>query len=257
MQLSLLMRKLYPLTILLFNMWGVSLSCADEITVAAAANFATTAKQLAAGFEKKSIHKVRLAFGATGAQYAQIINGAPFDIFFAADVKTPALLESQKKIIPGSRFTYAQGRLVLWSPKAGFIDSEGKILKQNKFSHIAIANPKIAPYGLAAQQTLEALGSFAKLERRLVRGENVGQTYQFVYSGAAELGFVALAQIISADKYNAIKGSYWLVPQHLYDPLEQQAVLLTDNKAAQEFLEFVRSEAGAKIIRDGGYGASL
>lgn len=225
---------------------------AEEITIAVAANFTTTARQLAAMFEQQTAHTVRLAFGATGAQYAQILQGAPFDAFFAADARTPELLESKHRIIPGSRFTYAQGRLVLWSRDADLIDAEGDILTRGKFNHLAIANPKTAPYGLAAQQTLEALGYFTQLEPRLVRGENIGQAYQFVYSGAAELGFVAYAQIINT-KPDSIAGSYWIVPQHLYTPINQQAVLLTGKKAAREFLALVKSDAGANIIRTHGY----
>lgn len=225
------------------------LSLGDEITLAVASNFTKAAQQLAAEFEKISGHKVRLAFGSTGAHYAQISHGAPFDAFFAADVKTPALLERERKIIPGSRVTYAQGQLVLWSPKADFINLKGEVLQQTTFKYLAIANPKLAPYGLAAQQTLEALGILAQVEARLVRGENISQTHQFIASGAAELGFVALAQIITG----AIKGSYWLVPQNLYDPIEQQAVLLTDKQAARDFLGFVQSDAGRKIIQAYGY----
>lgn len=238
---------------MILNTFLASNTTAEEIIIAVAANFTTTARRLAAEFEKTSAHTVQLAFGATGAQYAQILKGAPFDAFFAADTKTPELLERDKKIIPDSRFTYAQGRLVLWSNDTDLIDPDGSILKHGKFKHLAIANPKTAPYGLAAQQTLEALGCFAQLESRLVRGESISQAYQFVYSGAAELGFLAYSQIIN-NKSDAITGSYWLVPQHLYVPINQQAVLLSGKKAAREFLAFVKSKAGANIIRAYGYG---
>lgn len=243
------------------SIWLLGIGCipfahADEITVAVAANFTKAAKELAKHFEQATNHKVRLAFGSTGAQYAQIIHGAPFDVFFAADTKTPAQLEKDNKIIAGSRFTYAQGRLVLWSPKHGSVDAEGKVLAQNQFKHLAIANPKLAPYGMAAQQTLQALGLQETLQPKIVRGENIGQAYQFVHSGAAELGFVALAQIIDSEQPSVVAGSYWLVPQTFYEPIEQQAVLLTDKKAAREFLDFVRSAAGQKIIAAYGYGVN-
>jgi molybdate transport system substrate-binding protein len=229
---------------------------ADDITLAVASNFITTAKQLAADFEAQSDHRVTLAVGSTGAHYAQIRHGAPFDIFFAADVATPKRLEQENRIIPNSRFTYAQGQLVLWSLDAALVDKAGKLLepemlKNNSFAHLAIANPRLAPYGLAAQQTLTSLGVLDALQNKIVRGENVGQTYQFIHSGAAALGFVSLAQVIGQAKNN--EGSYWLVPQDLYSPIEQQAVLLTDKKAARDFLNFVRSDAGKAVIQTHGY----
>ena len=162
-------------------------------------------------------------------------------------------LEEVGRIQRGSRFTYARGQLLLWSPKTGVVDPEGKVLQRDDFTYLALANPRLAPYGLAAQQTLEALGVADKLQEKLVRGENISQTHQFIYSGAAELGFVALAQIIDPEKPEQIAGSYWWVPANLYEPIEQQAVLLSDKKAAQEFMEFVRGENGKRIIRRYGY----
>ena len=228
-------------------------SHADELTIAVAANFTRAAKQLVAEFEQHSTHRVHLAFGSTGAQYAQIIHGAPFDAFFAADARTPMRLEEDGRIQPGSRFTYARGQLILWSPKVGVVDPEGKVLQRGDFAHLAMANPRLAPYGLAAQQTLEALGVAEKLQEKLVRGENISQAHQFIHSGAAGLGFVALAQIIDPEKPEQISGSYWRVPADLYEPIEQQAVLLSDKKAAREFVDFVRSEKGKGIIRAYGY----
>src|SRR5690606_2810521 len=244
------------LLLLVFAIGYAGASRADDITLAVASNFINTAKQLAADFEAHSDHRVTLAVGSTGAHYAQIRHGAPFDIFFAADAATPKRLEQENRIIHDSRFTYAQGQLVLWSLDAALVDKTGKLLepemlKKNPFAHLAIANPRLAPYGLAAQQTLTNLGVFDSLQNKLVRGENVGQTYQFIHSGAAALGFVSLAQIIGQDKNN--EGSYWLVPQDLYSPIEQQAVLLTDKKAARDFLSFVRSDAGKTVIRTHGY----
>ena len=238
--------------IALLLLW-MPLSNADELTIAVAANFTRAAKQLVAEFEQRSEHRVHLAFGSTGGHYAQIIHGAPFDAFFAADAKTPMRLEEEGKIRRGSRFTYTRGLLVLWSPKAGVVDPEGKVLQRGDFAHLAMANPRLAPYGLAAQQTLEALGVAEKLQEKLVRGENISQTHQFIHSGAAELGFVALAQIIDPGQPEQISGSYWRVPVNYYKPIEQQAVLLSDKKAAREFIAFVRSEKGKAIIRGYGY----
>ena len=237
----------------LFSVLWLPATHAEDLTIAVASNFTSTAKQLAGEFERQSNHHIKLAFGSTGAHYAQISHGAPFDIFFAADVKTPARLESDGKIVAGSRFTYAQGQLVLWSPKAGVVDSDGKMLTAGKFDHLAIANAKLAPYGQAAEETLQHLQLLDTVQAKLVRGENIGQTYQFVYSGAAQLGFVALAQVMNSDGSGNISGSYWIVPQPLYSPIEQQVVLLKDSQAARDFLAFVHSAAGKKIIRAYGY----
>ena len=238
----------------LFLLWlWIPFTHTDELTIAVASNFTRAAKQLVAEFEQYSEHRVQLAFGSTGAHYAQIIHGAPFDAFFAADARTPMRLEEDGRTQGGSRFTYARGQLILWSPKAGVVDAKGKVLQRGDFAHLAMANPRLAPYGLAAQQTLEALGVADELQEKLVRGENISQTHQFVYSSAAELGFVALAQIIDPEKPEQISGSYWRVPADLYEPIEQQAVLLSDKKAAQEFVDFVRSEKGKAIIRAYGY----
>ena len=224
---------------------------ADEIRVAAASNFRPAMRVLAKRFEAQSGHKVQLIFGSTGKQYAQIVNGAPFDAFFAADVERPEQLEQEGLAIAGSRYTYALGKLVLWSPKAQFVDPAGKVLESDSFRYLSLASPTLAPYGLAAQQTLESLGLWEKLEPRLVRGENIAQAYQFVSSGTAELGFIAYSQIQNPKRKN--KGSYWEVPQSLYTPIEQQAVLLLDTAAGREFLAFTRSWDGLKIISAHGY----
>lgn len=226
---------------------------AAEIRVAAASNFTHAIKASARQFEAATGHRVMLAFGSTGKHYAQISNGAPFDVFFAADSKRPKLLEQEGIAIPGSRFTYALGKLVLWSPKSGYVDADGRILERVEFRHLAIANPKLAPYGWAAREVLEARGLWEELKGRLVRGENIGQAFQFVASENAELGFVARSQLVRPGR--AIAGSYWDIPPELYSPIEQQAVLLQDSEAARAFLSFVRSEEAIRIIRDHGYEA--
>lgn len=224
---------------------------ADEIRVAAASNFSGAITTLSLQFEENTGHKVTLIFGSSGKHYAQIKNGAPFDVFFSADLQRPELLEQEGIALSGSRFTYALGQLVLWSPKQGFVDSDARVLSQGKFRFLAIANPKLAPYGKAAREVLRAQGLWNRLSGRLVRGENIGQTFQFVNSGNAELGFVAYAQVKRLNQ--KMTGSIWKIPQALYTPIEQQAVLLKDDEAARAFLLFVRSEEALEIIRDYGY----
>ena len=206
---------------------------------------------LASDFEKNSGHKVKLVFGSTGKHYAQIHNGAPFDIFFAADIKRPRLLEEEGIAIPGSRFTYAKGKLILWSPMPNYVDSEGEILRHGSFEHLAIANPNLAPYGRAAREVLQSRGLWDQMKHKSVRGENIGQAFQFVSSGNAELGFVAFSQVKNIDE--PIEGSYWEVPQSLYTPIEQQAVLLKDNEAGRSFISYIKSKPALKIIRNHGY----
>jgi molybdate transport system substrate-binding protein len=225
---------------------------AGEVRIAAASNFADAIKEIAHKFEVATGHKVVLVFSSTGKHYAQIKNGAPFSAFFAADVRRPKLLEEEGLTVPGSRYTYALGRVVLWSPKANYVDSEGQVLSQGDFRYLAVANPKLAPYGRAAQEVLRSRGLWDDLHRRMVRGENIGQTYQFVKSGNAELGFVALSQIRQPGQQP--EGSYWEVPLSLYQPIEQQAVLLQEDEVARGFLWFVKSEASREIIRGYGYG---
>lgn len=224
---------------------------AEEIRVAVATNFAEAISTIAGRFEAGTNHKVTLIFGSTGKQYAQIKNGAPFDAFLAADAHRPERLENERIALPGSRFTYAVGKVVLWSPAADYVDPEGRILRQGDFRHLAIANPELAPYGKAAQEILQALGLRDRLDRRLVRGENIGQTFQFVHSGQVELGFVARSQVTRPGQ--PVEGSFWEVPQALYTPITQQAVLLKDSVAARAFLAFMRSREALKIIHDYGY----
>ena len=228
---------------------------ADEIRVAVASNFTATIKALSKKFEEKSEHKIVLIFGATGRHYAQIINGAPFDIFLAADNERPELLEKEGLIVADSRFTYALGKLVLWSPSKSFVDEEGKVLERGDFYHLAVANPKLAPYGRAAQDVLQNQGHWETLKPKMVRGENIAQTFQFVSSGNAKLGFVALSQILNLEKGE--QGSWWNIPESLYNPIKQQAVLLNKNSSTSAFFDFIKSEEGQNIIKAHGYGLSL
>ena len=229
-------------------------AAADEAQIAVAANFAAPAKQLADKFAKATPHKILISVGSTGKFYAQISNGAPFDVFLSADDETPLRMEKEKLAVVGSRFTYAIGKLVLWSPASGVVDGKGDVLRLATFKRLAIANPKLAPYGAAAQQAMEKLGVWPTLQGRLVMGENIAQTLQFVASGNVELGFVALSQIQESGKVPT--GSHWLVTQSLYDPIRQDAVLLargSSNAAARMFLEFLRSPAAQELVRSSGY----
>ncbi len=231
---------------------GMGSARADTINIAVASNFAEPIKSIARLYEAQSGHRISLVFGATGKHYAQIRHGAPFAAFFAADAHRPELLEKEGIAIPGSRFTYAVGRIVLWSPTRDYVDAEGGILQQRPFRHLAVANPRLAPYGKAAQQFLQARGLWDDLQDYLVRGENIGQTFQFVRSGSAELGFVAYSQVKRPG--HPLEGSLWEVPPSEYAPIEQQAVLLEESPAARGFVEFVRSADAVDIIRGFGYG---
>ncbi|MDR1311953.1 MAG: molybdate ABC transporter substrate-binding protein [Burkholderiaceae bacterium] len=238
------------------TLFGMSLACADTVNVAVAANFATPIRVIAGQFEKESGHKVLITSGSTGKLYAQIKNGAPFDILLSADNERPRLLEEEKAIVPGSRFTYAIGKLALWSAKEGYVDQEGLVLKKQAYRHLSIAAPKLAPYGRAAQQTLEKLKLWDVVKPKLVQGENIAQTYQFVVSGNAELGFVALSQVYENGKLKS--GSMWLVPDGLYTPILQDAVILSraaDNRAAKALIDYMKSEVGLRTIRSFGYSA--
>jgi len=240
------------ITIVCLLILNIGQAKSEQIRVAVASNFSDAIKSISQRFEEKTGHKVVLIFGSTGKHYAQIKNGAPFDVFFAADTKRPELLEQEGISRAGTRFTYAIGKLVLWSPKPGYVDTDGKLLGKGKFKHLAIANPKLAPYGKAAQQVLQARGLWSNFRGRMVRGENIGQTFQFVKSGNAELGFIASSQVIRPD--SSIPGSIWKIPQSLYSPIKQQAVLLKNNTLAAEFLAFVKDPAALEIIQGFGYG---
>ena len=227
---------------------------AQPLHIAVAANFAVPMRIIAQNFEQKSTHTVMISSGSTGKFYAQIKNGAPFDLFFSADDETVAKLENENATVPGSRFTYAIGTLVLWSPKEGYVDSGGEILKKPSWRHLSIASPKLAPYGKAAKETLEKLGLWELLQKRMVQGENVAQAFQFVSTGNAELGFVALSQIYRDGVIE--HGSAWIVPDTYHSPIRQDAAILSrakDNVAAAEFMAYIRSEEAKSIILSFGY----
>ncbi|HET9644945.1 MAG TPA: molybdate ABC transporter substrate-binding protein [Burkholderiaceae bacterium] len=228
---------------------------ADEVQVAVAANFTAPARLMAAQFEADTGHRAALSFGATGKFHAQITNGAPFEVLLSADDETPARLEREGAAVSGRRFTYAVGTLVLWSPRPGVVDERGEVLRRGTFTHLAIANPKLAPYGAAAIETLTAMKLLDALQPKLVQGENIGQAYQFVASGNAELGFVALSQVMADGTLST--GSAWIVPPELHRPLRQDAVLLNPGKgrpAAEAWLRFLKSDKARKVIESFGYG---
>ncbi|MDM8559055.1 molybdate ABC transporter substrate-binding protein [Candidatus Parabeggiatoa sp. HSG14] len=239
--------------ILIFSLITTSVF-AGELHIAVAANFTKPIKQLKQQFEKESKHQVIISIGATGQLYTQIKYGAPFDIFLAADMKRPQMLINEGKGVADTLFTYAVGQLVLWSPRANFVDIDGKVLSSGTFRYLAIAHPRLAPYGNATKQALEKLGLWQTLQGKMVRGNNVSQAYQFTATGNAELGFIALSH------YKAIKtksrGSHWLIPNNLYDPIQQGAVLLKkgeNNPVAQAFFVFLRSPIAQQIIGTYGY----
>ena len=231
-------------------------SLANEIRIAVASNFYSTMKEIIFQFELENLdssraNKIALIPGSSGKHYAQIINGAPFDLFFSADKIRPKLLEQQGISIDQSRFTYALGKLALWSPRNGMINSDGQSLFDRNFRFLALANPKIAPYGIAAKETLVSMKLWQDMNDKIVRGENIAQTFQFVSSGNAELGFVSYSQIMDPN-FN-LDGSVWLVPQSLYNPIEQQAVLLRDSSLGNDFLSFMQTDKALNIIQKNGY----
>ena len=227
---------------------------AGEVNAAVAANFTAPAQQIAALFQQETGHKVTLSFGSSGKFYAQIKEGAPFDVLIAADEKVPQNLEQDGLAVKDSRFVYAIGKLVLWSAQPGFVDAKGAVLGKNAYNKLALADPKLAPYGQAGKETLEALGLWNSVQPKIVTGENITQTYQFAATGNAELAFVALSQITKDGK--VMDGSYWLVPANLYNPIKQGAVQLSaakDAGAAKAFLTFLKSPKAVAVIRSFGY----
>jgi molybdate transport system substrate-binding protein len=227
---------------------------ANDVQVAVAANFTAPMQKIAAAFEQDTGHKAVLAFGATGKFYAQIVNGAPFEVLLAADDETPAKLEAEHRTVPGTRFTYATGKLVLWSAQDGYVDGQGQVLKTGDFAHLAIANPKTAPYGAAAIETLHKLHVYERVQGRLVQGENIAQAYQFVGTGNAPLGFVALSQVWRDGTFTS--GSGWIVPENLHAPIRQDAVILAKgsaNPAAKALADYLKSDKAKDIIRSYGY----
>ena len=223
---------------------------AAETHVAVAANFTGPAKDIATAFRKATGHNAILAFGASGVFYTQISQGAPFDLLLSADTDRPAKAERSGLAVRGTRFTYAIGRLVLWSAIPGFVDGQGQVLRRGQFDRIALADAATAPYGQAAIETMRSLGLEAALKPKIVTGSSIAQAYQFASTGAAQLGFVAQSQVMGR------AGSRWIVPARLHKPIEQQAVLLkrgAKNRAATAFLEFLKSHAATAIIRRYGY----
>ena len=229
---------------------------ADEVSVAVAANFTAPMKQIAADFEKDTGHKMVASYGATGKFYAQIKNGAPFEVLLAADDETPTKLVKENAALASSQITYAIGTLVLWSAKPAIVDSQGQVLKNAGFDHLALANPKLAPYGAAAEQAMQALGVYERLSPTFVMGENISQTHQFISTGNALLGFVALSQVLVDGK---IEGSHWVVPAKLYAPIRQDAVILDKGKgkpAAEALIKYLQSDKAKAVIKSFGYALS-
>ncbi len=243
-----------PLLTLCASFAMVGSALAHQVQVAVAANFTAPMQAIARAFEQDTGHSVQASYGATGQFYAQISHGAPFEVFLSADDSTPAKLEQDGQSVPGSRFTYAIGTLVLWSPQAGFVDDQGAVLEKGEFKHLSIANPKAAPYGLAAIQTLDKLGLSDKLKSKIVEGQNITQALQFVSTGNAELGFVALSQVYKDGQITS--GSAWVVPETMYEPIRQDALLLKKgeaNPAAKALVEYLRGPKAAEIIKAYGY----
>ncbi len=243
--------------------WAGALLCssvagsvfAGEVNAAVAANFTAPVQQIAELFQKETGNTMKLSFGSTGKFYAQIRQGAPFDVLLAADEKTPVLMGQEELAVANTRFVYALGKLVLWSAKPGFVDDKGAVLSRGNYEKIAFANPKLAPYGMAAQETLQNMKLWDKVQGKMVTGESIGQTYQFAATGNAEIAFIALSQITKNGKVT--EGSWWIVPASKYNPIKQAAVMLTaakDKTAAQAFLTFLKSDEAVAIIKGYGYG---
>ncbi|MFO1217826.1 MAG: molybdate ABC transporter substrate-binding protein [Burkholderiaceae bacterium] len=246
---------MYRLALLIAACLFSTVAAAADVQVAVAANFAGPLQRIAEAFGAATGHRLVVSSGATGKFYTQIVSGAPFEVLLAADDETPARLVAEGHAVAGTAFTYAIGRLVLWSAQPGLVDAQGAVLASDAIRHIAIANPKVAPYGAAAMQVLRSRGLAQALAPRLVTAESIAQAFQFVATGNAEIGFVALSQAAAPGKPAA--GSWWLVPQNLHDELEQGAVLLragAGNPAARSLLAFLKSDAALQLIREHGYG---
>ncbi|MFT3956387.1 MAG: molybdate ABC transporter substrate-binding protein [Piscinibacter sp.] len=246
------MRRLVPFVLALF---AATATHAGEVQVAVAANFAGPIGKIGEGFSAATGHTLKVSTGATGKFYTQIISGAPFEVLVAADDETPKKLIAEGHALAGSNFTYALGKLVLWSAQPGFVDEQGAVLGSDKVKHLAIANPKVAPYGAAGLEVVKARGLTEALTPKLVTGESIAQAFQFVATGNAEIGFVALSQVVVPGK--PVTGSYWLVPANLYGEIRQDAVLLKTgekNPAAKALLDYLKSEAAKAVIREYGYG---
>ena len=247
-------RKLFTTSIVLTLSLFCGIAAAGEVSVAVAANFTDAARQIAQRFQETTGHSAKISYGSTGKLYAQIQNGAPFEVFLAADTRRPGMTEEGGLAVPGSGFIYARGKLALWSAQEGLFVDGAAYLKRGAFDHLAIANPDTAPYGLAARQVVEHLGLLPGLKPKLVQGDSIAQTFQFVATGNSEVGFVAFSQVKA---WKGEPGSTWEVPTAYYAPIEQAVVLLktgADNPAARAFLDFLKSDAAREIITAYGYG---
>lgn len=236
-------------------MWVVAPVRAEVVLVAVASNFAAPFQHIAQQFTRQTGHQVTASIGSTGKFHAQVRNGAPFAVLIAADDETPAKLIDEGLAVPGSSFTYAHGKLALWSARPGFVDPKGDVLKTGRFQHLALADPRLAPYGVAGVQVLKNLGLWETLSGKVVQGASIAQAHQFVVSGNADLGFVAWSQVFVPGRQS--EGSGWLVPSHLHDPIRQNAVLLNrgaTQPAAQALLRYLRSDAAKAVIQSWGYG---
>lgn len=246
-----LIRSSIAVFLTLFSHWVF----AETVLVAVASNFTKPMTEIAEAFNKDTGHTAKLSFGSSGKIVSQLQHGAPFEVFLSADDAKPAKLEQDGLTVAGSRFTYALGTLVLWSAKPGYVDDQGQILAKGGFRHVALADPKLAPYGVATVQTMTNLGLRDKLQPMLVQGENISQAHQFVSTGNAELGFVALSQVITDGKI--AEGSGWIVPADLHGPIRQDAVLLkngAENPAAPALMDYLKSAPAKAIIEKYGYG---
>jgi molybdate transport system substrate-binding protein len=235
----------------------VPVAWAESTLVAVASDFTKPMAEIASEFEKATGHTAKLSFASSGKAFSQIQNGAPFEVYMSASDKYPLELEKLGFAVKGSHFVFAIGKLVLWSKMEGYVDAQGQILTKGGFKHLAIADPSHAPYGIVAVEVLKSLGLLDKLQPLFVQGENISQTFQFVSTGNAELGFVALAQVIDTKTGKIAGGSGWLVPDNLHPPFEQMAVLLKtgeNNLAARALIEFLKSPSALAIIKKYGFG---
>jgi molybdate transport system substrate-binding protein len=244
-------RRLFALAAAAAALAAAAPAAAAETQVAVAANFTEPAKEIAAAFKAATGHTASLSFGSSGQFYTQLAHGAPYEVFLSADAERPKKAEQDGLGVPGTRFTYAVGRLVLYSRTPGLVDAKGAVLSGARFGKLSIADPTAAPYGAASVQAMRKLGVYDRLKPKIVMGSSITQAYQFVQTGAAELGFVALSQVIDEPG-----GSRWLVPAGLHAPIDQQAILLytgEKNPAAKAFLQFLKSPAALAIIKKYGY----
>ena len=250
MQATIISRTVITLVLLLFG----QASWSATVLVAVAANFSKPMTEIVSQFEKATGHSAKLSFGSSGKFVSQLENGGPFEVLLSADEKGPEKLEQAGLTVPNSRFVYALGRLVLWSATPNFVDNEGKILMTSNFKHLALADPKVAPYGAAAIDVLKKLKLFERLQPLLVQGENIAQTYQFISTANAELGFLALSQVIENGKI--VGGSSWIIPDNLHAPIRQGAVLMkigAENPAARALIDYLKSIPALAIINKYGY----